>query len=339
MVIIKHQGVILASALGRGAAAVAGAWLLMLGHAASSPFPDQPKTTAAPRSAALAPVQRTACPLQPAAAATGRKDGKFSLQADLSGMTAKNIASFIVLGKEAAAAGRPRDAEVAFLMSCRVADKLKGMDSVESADAKYQLGWLYAGLALEDGSARASRAELRRRAQRLYADSLRTYLARYGQAHEKSRFAAEGLKALGQPVRSAQEGTSPPSQALMPPSQARRNEAAQAALPAPHGPSTAAPPGPSFDCAKARSMPEKMICSDAELARLDRELGRVYARAKSAAADGAAFGRQNSEEWRRREATCRDRECLLRWYANRHDQLMHVIEGPKQEPAPSTVSR
>ena len=337
MVIIKRQGVSLASAVGRGAAAVAGAWLLMLGHAASSPFPDQPKGAAAPQSAALTPVQRAACPLQPAATVAGRKDGKFTLQTDFSGMTASNIASFIVLGKEAAAAGRPRDAEVAFLMSCRVADKLKGMDSVESADAKYQLGWLYAGLALEDGSARASRAELRRRAERLYADSLQTYQAKYGQAHEKSRFAAEGLKALGQPVGSAQEGTSKPSQASMPPSRPRRNEAAQAASPAPGEPGAAASPGPSFDCAKARSMPEKMICSNAELARLDRELGRVYARAKNAASDGAAFRRQNSEEWRRREAMCRDRECLLRWYANRHDQLMNIMQG--QEPAPSTVSR
>ena len=99
----------------------------------------------------------------------------------------------------------------------------------------------------------------------------------------------------------------------------------------------AAPSGPSFDCAKARSTVEKMICSDAELTRLDRELGRVYARAKNAAADGAAFRRQNSEEWRRREATCRDRECLLRWYANRHDQLLNSMQ--RQEPAPSTLTR
>ena len=33
---------------------------------------------------------------------------------------------------------------------------------------------------------------------------------------------------------------------------------------------------PSFDCAKAEKEAEKMVCSDAELARLDRELNRVY---------------------------------------------------------------
>lgn len=314
MVIIKRHGIFFASELGHGATAVACAWLLMLGNAASAPLADPLKPVAAPHSASLAPVQRAACPSQPAVAVAGGKDGQFVLQTDPYGMTASNIASFIVLGKEAAASSRPRDAEVAFLMACRLADKLKGMDSVESADVKYQLGWLYARLVLEGGAAGASRMELRRRAERFHADSLRTYQAKFGQDHEKTRFAAEGLTALRQTRGPVPEGSSKPSQASAPPSQSSPEAA---------GPPT--PPGPSFDCAKARSTPEKMICSDAELARLDRELGRLYARAKVVATDSAAFGRQNSQEWRRREATCRDRECLLRWYANRREQLMEVI--------------
>ena len=184
MVIIKrHQKASFASALVRGAVALAVASAVLLGNGASSPALAQA-------------VQPAACPLRPAVPVAGKKDGQFVLQADLSGMTASNIASFIVVGKEAAASGRVRDAEVAFLMSCRVADKLKGMDATESADAKYQLGWLYARLALEGGAGEASRTELRRRAERLYADSLRTYQARYGPAHEKTGFAAEGLAAF-----------------------------------------------------------------------------------------------------------------------------------------------
>ena len=335
MVIPMSQGRFFAAAQVRQAAVVVGAWLL-LGNGASWSAPDQPKTgVAALQSAALAPAQRAACPLQPAAAAAavaGKKDGRFALQADLSSMTAGNIASFIVLGKEAAAAGRPRDAEVAFLMSCRVADQLLGGDSVESANAKYQLGSLYSRLALESGlSASTKRAELGSRAQRLYADSLRTYQARYGQAHEKTRFAAEGLAALQQlPFLPAARSSPAPSSATAALAQPRQidNDRAWAAP---------ASPGPSFDCAKARSRVEKLICSDAELARLDRELGRLYARAKNAAADGAAFRRQNSEAWRTREATCRDRGCLLRWYATRHDQLMNVMQ--EQEPTPSMLSR
>ena len=178
------------------------------------------------------------------------------------------------------------------------------------------------------------------RAQRLYADSLRTYQAKYGPAHEKTRFAAEGLAALQQPpVPSTARSSSAPSSITAPLLQPREvaGQSARAAPPLPQGPSASASPRPTFDCAKARSVPEKLICSDAELARLDRELGRVYARAKNAAADDAAFRRQNSEEWRRREATCRDRECLLRWYANRHDQLINSMQ--EQGPAAPAVAR
>lgn len=78
---------------------------------------------------------------------------------------------------------------------------------------------------------------------------------------------------------------------------------------------------PSFDCAKARSVPEKLICADSDLARMDRELGRLYSQAKRAAPDAAAFQRVSDREWRRREAECRDRECLVSWYAQRRVQL------------------
>ena len=33
---------------------------------------------------------------------------------------------------------------------------------------------------------------------------------------------------------------------------------------------------PSFDCAKAKTRVEKLICSDAELAKLDREMSSEY---------------------------------------------------------------
>ena len=84
---------------------------------------------------------------------------------------------------------------------------------------------------------------------------------------------------------------------------------------------------PCFDCAKARSVPEKLICSDAQLARLDRELGQLHSRAKTSARNTWAFKQRSDEEWRRREATCRDRECLLRWYGQRRYQLMNEIES------------
>jgi hypothetical protein len=95
---------------------------------------------------------------------------------------------------------------------------------------------------------------------------------------------------------------------------------------APAAPAAPAEPvAPSFDCAKARSTPEKIICADPELSRLDRDLGGLYARARDAAPDPAAFKRQSDAQWFQRERTCRDRECLLRWYAQRREQLTAFV--------------
>lgn len=78
---------------------------------------------------------------------------------------------------------------------------------------------------------------------------------------------------------------------------------------------------PSFDCAKARSTTERLICADPELARLDRDLGRVHAQAKRATPDPLDFKRENDDEWRLRESVCRDKDCLLEWYGHRKQQL------------------
>ncbi|MEO5658335.1 MAG: hypothetical protein ABIQ90_00870 [Polaromonas sp.] len=357
-VLTSRQLAVFASGLVLVGVALTGAWFLWSSDLSFTPG-LQKSSSPAPQPAALASGQIVACPMQPAAPAAGEKDGAFPLQADVSGLTDADIASFIVIAQDAAAEGRPRDAEVAFMMACRVADKLIGADSVESADTRYQLGALYAKLALDGGFATAAnRAELLRRAELLYAGSLRAYVAKYGEGHEKSRFAAEGQAALRQalaqgktvqpdlvpdkpaqetsavtapePVTSARHASSAPSQPSASKSQSRKGEVTKATPAAPQEPGAATRPGPSFDCAKARSVSEVMICSDTELILLDRELGRLYARAKRSTADRAAFQRQSDDEWRVRESICRDRQCLLRWYAQRREQLMDDMEGSKQ---------
>ena len=369
MTIGKRQLAIFASALALGAAVAAGVWMFI--NSSSLRMADNAKITAMPASAvalALAPEPIAPCGLQPAAPVAGQKDGNFLMHGDLSGTVATDTTRFIVAGKEAAVAGRPRDAEVAFLMACRVADKFRGTGSVESADAKYQLAWHYEWLARAGGlAAGANRAELLKRADGLYSDSLKVYLARFGQNHEKARFAADGLAAvqqilangppiqrsspaIGRPAeatvaRKASQPASPTGQRIsrtahapVPKPQPGGVELAQAAPSAGRQPGAAQRPRPSFDCSKARSVPEKMICSDAELARVDRELGRVYAQAKSSASNSPAFQRQNNAEWRRRESTCRDRDCLLRWYAHRRDQLSNDINEASRQ-TPPTASR
>jgi hypothetical protein len=84
--------------------------------------------------------------------------------------------------------------------------------------------------------------------------------------------------------------------------------------------------GPSFDCAKARSRTEKLICADAELAQLDREMGRLNVRARALSPDPVAFRRAGDLEWKRREAECRDKACLLAWYAQRREHLQAVVD-------------
>ena len=173
-----------------------GGWLLL--NALSTNPPSREK----PDAARLAPVelasgQLVLCPAEPVVPVAGDKDGQLPMQTDVSGLITADIDSFVVLGREAQAAGRARDAEVALLMSCRIADTLKGAASVESADAKYRLAAHYADLNLREGPAAApNRTELLARAQTLYADSVLTYSARFGEGHEKSRLAAERLASV-----------------------------------------------------------------------------------------------------------------------------------------------
>jgi uncharacterized protein len=58
---------------------------------------------------------------------------------------------------------------------------------------------------------------------------------------------------------------------------------------------------PSFDCAKAKTASERAICSDTDLAQLDRELSSVYERALAA----GAVDKASQLAWiRRRDAAC-----------------------------------
>ena len=327
---------------------VAAAWAVLSVQAPATPQlaaqvvkPSAPAAKAVPAAA----HQHAACPAPPVIAAARRDDGQMREPA---GKSASEISALILSGKEAAAAGRLRDAEISFLSACRAADQLQSADTM-AADARYQLARHYAHfLMVANVPAGAARTEVARRAELLYSDSLQSFRARYGESHEKTRFAAEGLATLRQsfaqaaPVPKAVVAvqpapmvlprpappaapTRPPVVATAPPPRPSRFEVVSGPLRQATGaPSQARP---SFDCNLARSSSEQRICSDSELAQLDRDLGRLHARAKNSTTDAAAFRRQNDREWRRRESTCRgDRECLLDWYAHRRDQLLEDLE-------------
>ncbi|WP_368623420.1 DUF4236 domain-containing protein [Paraburkholderia sp. BR13444] len=80
----------------------------------------------------------------------------------------------------------------------------------------------------------------------------------------------------------------------------------------------------SFDCSKAHSDAEHLICGDAELAADDVELAALYAKAKAAATDEAAFRERTRAQWNYREQTCHERECLVRWYADQKVALSEI---------------
>jgi uncharacterized protein len=94
----------------------------------------------------------------------------------------------------------------------------------------------------------------------------------------------------------------------------------------------------SFDCTKARSDSEKLICTGPELSKLDDELARQFAIAKQKMGSDAAFREQTRQEWRRREQTCHDKACLTDWYATRHDELQAALATQVKTQTPENTA-
>ncbi len=103
--------------------------------------------------------------------------------------------------------------------------------------------------------------------------------------------------------------------------------------------------GPSFDCAKAESSAEELICKDAELARMDRIVADRYAAALEAALEAAkklgvgaseAEGvlRADQRGWVKGRNECWKaddlRDCILGQYLRREGQLVAgwLLEEP-----------
>lgn len=82
----------------------------------------------------------------------------------------------------------------------------------------------------------------------------------------------------------------------------------------------------SFDCAKAKSIPEFLICHDPDLAASDRDLATTYQQAKDAVVDKAAFVDRTRKQWNFREKNCRDKDCLTSWYAYQKRVLTKIAQ-------------
>ena len=78
---------------------------------------------------------------------------------------------------------------------------------------------------------------------------------------------------------------------------------------------------PSFNCAKASTQVERLICGDRELATLDVELNQLYKKAMDSEKDNEGL-KASQIEWRKSSRNkCEDKECLVTAYKQRNSEL------------------
>ena len=96
----------------------------------------------------------------------------------------------------------------------------------------------------------------------------------------------------------------------------------------------------SFDCNKARSVSEKLICTTPHLSVLDEELFPIYKSAQRTIADWPTFSDDTSpaqwfessgrDAWRWREANCSDVACLEVWFTERRALLSWIATAKER---------
>lgn len=82
----------------------------------------------------------------------------------------------------------------------------------------------------------------------------------------------------------------------------------------------------SFDCRLAKSLPERLICSDDELSSLDDEILKLHTEAKQYAEDKMQFKEEVRKAWLDREENCKNKSCLIKWYDYRRNSYLGYIQ-------------
>lgn len=214
-----------------------------------------------------------ACAFDPLLRRSSEGDGLFSTDTALGIRQPGGADPFVSIGRDAAAHGRARDAEVSFIVACRLQSR-KGQDAGGLAAIQAELGRHYLAVAQDDVPGERRDAILRR---------ARDLLAAAGQEPpEARRMAAAAAPAPAQAQAAEDRQTA---------------EERQAAPPA------------------------RLLGQDAELAQLDADLRRLRSQAGSVTDDPAGFRRRQEAALAQRDA-CRDRDCLLQWYASRRRALI-----------------
>lgn len=79
---------------------------------------------------------------------------------------------------------------------------------------------------------------------------------------------------------------------------------------------------PSFDCSKASSLDETIVCSDSELAALDLQLASQYKKALSISSYPEKL-REDQAYWVQSKRECKEKSCLLYNYQQRLDYFLN----------------
>jgi hypothetical protein len=300
-----------------GSAALAAAWQRReLLQSAAQPVQAAPPAPA-PRTMMMGAEDAGlahGCAFSPIVPRTAQDDGRYSLAAALA-QPQDSAEPFTVVARESAQHEHARDAEVAFIVACRVQSRIPSSPAAV-ADLESELAQHYESVAEHEGSADA-RAEILLRATRLLADSARIYAGVLGDGAPRTRDVEQHLAAL-----SARSGTGEPQAFFTPVLPPAAQVLAHGAQPATAEGVASAEAAPL----DVRDEPDtrdvaSLVRADPELAQLDADLDRLRAQAQSVTSHPSALRRDVARARAQRDA-CGDRACLLRWYARRREQLL-----------------
>lgn len=84
----------------------------------------------------------------------------------------------------------------------------------------------------------------------------------------------------------------------------------------------------SFNCEKASSVSEKLICASPELSNMDERYAKLYNEVKVQGSDVARIKKEAVLAWKKREADCADAVCLSIWYRARIATLNSELLKP-----------
>jgi uncharacterized protein len=84
----------------------------------------------------------------------------------------------------------------------------------------------------------------------------------------------------------------------------------------------------TFDCDKASTSVEKVICSDTRLTNLDDQLGRRYKDALAASSNSGAL-KAEQKAWLSSRNQCKDSDCIIKAYDDRISVLSAMSSPAK----------